>query len=164
MSGPVRLVAAALGAALLSALAIACGGTSSSSATRAAPSVVEGSPDLGSGDGDRGDNGQMDWQATSEPDTYEPAAPEPEQPGPEPSSAPLPAQLTPAEIARIKALIVQASIDAYEGSCPCPDSEARDGSRCGGRSAYSRAGGEAPLCYPEDVSDEMVYEYWASQH
>jgi hypothetical protein len=35
----------------------------------------------------------------------------------------------------------------YDGPCPCPDSIASDGSRCGKRSAYSRTGGAAPACY-----------------
>jgi len=47
----------------------------------------------------------------------------------------------------------------YSGNCPCPYSTARNGSRCGRRSAYSREGGAEPLCYPQDVSAEMVKEY-----
>ena len=35
----------------------------------------------------------------------------------------------------------------YSDSCPCPYSIARDGSTCGARSAYSRAGGTSPQCY-----------------
>jgi hypothetical protein len=164
MSGRARLVAA-VSAALLPALLVACGGTSSGSAKMTTPSVMEAGPDFGPGDGEPGDSGQlMDSQVPAEPEAYGPEAPEPEQPGAEPAPPPSPPPLTPAEIESIKALLVQASIDAYEGSCPCPYSEARDGSTCGGRSAYSRAGGEEPLCYPEDVSDEMVYVYWASRH
>lgn len=61
--------------------------------------------------------------------------------------------------AQIKKLLIDESIAAYSGNCPCPYSSARNGSRCGRRSAWSRAGGEAPLCYPKDVSAEMVQEY-----
>ena len=59
----------------------------------------------------------------------------------------------------IKQKIIQQSIDSYPGNCPCPYNTASNGSRCGKRSAYNRAGGYAPLCYPEDVSDRMVKEF-----
>ena len=59
----------------------------------------------------------------------------------------------------IKQKIIKESIDSYPGNCPCPYNTASNGSRCGKRSAYNRAGGYAPLCYPEDVSDRMVREY-----
>ena len=60
---------------------------------------------------------------------------------------------------KIKQKIIQQSIENYPGNCPCPYNTASNGSRCGKRSAYNRAGGYAPLCYPEDVSDRMVREY-----
>ena len=59
----------------------------------------------------------------------------------------------------IKQKIIQQSIQAYSENCPCPYNTARNGSRCGKRSAYNRVGGAAPLCYPEDVSDRMVKEF-----
>ncbi|OOW09988.1 hypothetical protein [Acinetobacter sp. MF4640] len=59
----------------------------------------------------------------------------------------------------IKKEIIQQSIQMYSGNCPCPYNTARNGSRCGKRSAYNRVGGAAPLCYPEDVSDRMVKEF-----
>jgi hypothetical protein len=46
---------------------------------------------------------------------------------------------------------IRQSIAAYSGSCPCPYSTDRAGRRCGGRSAHSRGGGAAPLCFPADV-------------
>ncbi len=46
---------------------------------------------------------------------------------------------------------IRQSIAAYSGSCPCPYSVDRAGRRCGARSAYSRPGGAAPLCYASDV-------------
>lgn len=61
--------------------------------------------------------------------------------------------------AQIKKLLIDESIAAYDGNCPCPYSLARNGSRCGKRSAYSREGGAAPLCYPNDVTSEMVQAY-----
>ena len=59
----------------------------------------------------------------------------------------------------IKKFIIQESISQYPGNCPCPYNSARNGSRCGGRSAYSRAGGYSPICYPEDVTKEMIKRY-----
>ena len=59
----------------------------------------------------------------------------------------------------IRQLLIQQSIRSYSGSCPCPYNTARNGSRCGGRSAYSKPGGASPLCYAKDVSDAMVERY-----
>ena len=59
----------------------------------------------------------------------------------------------------IKQKIIKESIESYPGNCPCPYNTARNGSRCGKRSAYNRAGGYAPLCYPEDVSEKMIKEF-----
>lgn len=61
--------------------------------------------------------------------------------------------------AQVKQKIVKQSIASYSGNCPCPYNSARNGSRCGGRSAYSRGGGAAPLCYPSDVSKADVEAY-----
>ena len=63
--------------------------------------------------------------------------------------------------AEIRKLLIQQSIDSYSGSCPCPYNRARNGSRCGKRSAYSKPGGAEPLCYDNDVTDEMVERYRA---
>jgi hypothetical protein len=76
----------------------------------------------------------------------------------EPSEAKTPKKTPPSD-AQIKQLLIDESIAAYSGNCPCPYNTARNGSRCGRRSAYSREGGEAPLCYPKDVSAEMVQSY-----
>jgi hypothetical protein len=59
----------------------------------------------------------------------------------------------------IRDLIIRQSIATYPGNCPCPYNLDRAGRRCGARSAYSKPGGRAPLCYPGDVSDEMVAKY-----
>jgi hypothetical protein len=61
--------------------------------------------------------------------------------------------------AAIAQLIIEESISSYPGNCPCPYNSARNGSRCGKRSAYNRAGGYSPLCFKEDVSKDMVQEY-----
>lgn len=65
--------------------------------------------------------------------------------------------------AQVKQRIIQESIDAYPGNCPCPYNTASNGSSCGRRSAYSRDGGYAPLCYPADVNSSMVKE-WRANH
>jgi len=52
--------------------------------------------------------------------------------------------------------IIAESISGYSGSCPCPESRDRAGRRCGRRSAYSKPGGAAPICYPGDVSRAMI--------
>lgn len=61
--------------------------------------------------------------------------------------------------AQVKREIVQASIASYPGSCPCPYNTDRAGRSCGRRSAYSRAGGYSVVCYPGDVTPEMVKAY-----
>jgi hypothetical protein len=38
----------------------------------------------------------------------------------------------------------------------------RNGHACGGRSAYSRPGGYAPICYSQDVTPEMIRR-WRAQ-
>lgn len=59
----------------------------------------------------------------------------------------------------IKQELIRESISRYSGSCPCPYNTDRAGRRCGRRSAYSRPGGSAPLCYEGDVSQAMVDKY-----
>lgn len=55
--------------------------------------------------------------------------------------------------------IITNSIASYPGRCPCPYNRDRAGRRCGGRSAYNRAGGYAPLCFQQDVTAEMISKY-----
>ena len=64
--------------------------------------------------------------------------------------------------AQVRQAIIEESISSYPGNCPCPYNYASNGSRCGGRSAYSRPGGYSPLCYPSDVSQAMVDAYSAT--
>jgi hypothetical protein len=64
--------------------------------------------------------------------------------------------------AAVAAIIVQASRDQYHAGgrpCACPDDSMRNGRACGGRSAYSRPGGAAPLCYSSDVPAAMIESY-----
>ena len=65
--------------------------------------------------------------------------------------------------AQIKQRIIKQSIAAYPGSCACPYNSARNGSSCGRRSAWSRGGGYAPVCYAGDVSRTQVNS-WRAAH
>ena len=65
-------------------------------------------------------------------------------------------ELTDAQIRRI--LIAESRAES-SGNCPCPYDTDRAGRRCGKRSAYSREGGAAPLCYDRDVTPEMIRAY-----
>lgn len=61
--------------------------------------------------------------------------------------------------AKVKQQIIAESIAAYPGRCPCPYNTAKNGSACGGRSAWSRKGGYAPICYEREISSEMVRKW-----
>lgn len=52
--------------------------------------------------------------------------------------------------------IIAESLDSYPSSCACPYSRDRAGRRCGKRSAYSKPGGYAPVCFPGDVTRAMI--------
>jgi hypothetical protein len=94
-----------------------------------------------------------------------------EPPTPRPSAAPAtvprrverpaPPALTDAKIV---SRLIAASLASYPGNCPCPDNVDRAGRCCGGRSAYSRPGGYAPLCYPHDVTPAMIQLYRQRGH
>ena len=55
--------------------------------------------------------------------------------------------------------IISESIANYSGNCPCPYNSAANGSSCGRRSAYSKAGGYVPICYAQDVTPAMISTY-----
>jgi len=61
--------------------------------------------------------------------------------------------------AQIVQAVIDESIAKYKGSCPCPYNKDRAGRNCGARSAYSKPGGAAPLCYAKDVTSKMIEEY-----
>lgn len=67
----------------------------------------------------------------------------------------------PRDIAAARKAIIQQSINAYSGSCPCPYFRDRAGRRCGKRSAWNRRGGYAPLCYDSDVSEARLRAHFA---
>jgi hypothetical protein len=64
---------------------------------------------------------------------------------------------------QVKREIIRESIESYPSNCPCPENRARNGSRCGKRSAWSKAGGYAPICYENEVSKEMIND-WRKQN
>jgi len=61
--------------------------------------------------------------------------------------------------AQVRQQIINASIASYPGRCPCPYHSAKNGSACGGRSAWSRPGGYAPICYEREITGEMVRQW-----
>ena len=65
------------------------------------------------------------------------------------------------DITAARQAIIRQSISSYPGSCACPYNRDRAGRRCGGRSAWSRPGGYAPICYHSDVTDARLASYFA---
>ena len=63
----------------------------------------------------------------------------------------------------VKQAVIKESIENYPGKCPCPYNTARNGSLCGNRSAWSRAGGYAPICYEKEVTKQMISD-WKATH
>lgn len=55
--------------------------------------------------------------------------------------------------------IIAESVASYPGTCACPYSTDRRGRRCGNRSAYSKPGGYAPICFAQDVTKSMLEAY-----
>lgn len=95
---------------------------------------------------------------TSSPSLNRVNAPDKAPPTPE-SRHRIDAALTAATIA---AILIKASRDQYHATgkpCACPDDVMRNGRACGGRSAYSRPGGAAPICYTHDVTTAMIDAY-----
>jgi hypothetical protein len=65
--------------------------------------------------------------------------------------------------AQVRQKMIAESIAEYSDRCSCPYNLASNGSHCGKRNAWSKAGGYAPLCYPQDISEEMA-KAWRQQH
>jgi hypothetical protein len=64
--------------------------------------------------------------------------------------------------AAVVAAMIAASIANYKSMgkpCPCPEDKTANGRSCGGNSAWSRPGGYKPLCYPTDVTPDMILAY-----
>jgi hypothetical protein len=80
-----------------------------------------------------------------------------------PGSGAKQAALTDQEISE---LIVHRSRQSYHSTgrpCACPDDLARNGTRCGMRSAYSRPGGASPKCYLLDITTADIAAFRAHQ-
>ena len=60
---------------------------------------------------------------------------------------------------QIRQALIQQSLAAYPGNCACPYNVDRAGRQCGRRSAYSKQGGYAPLCYASDITPEMIASF-----
>lgn len=80
-----------------------------------------------------------------------------------PTGAQRDAQRKPLTDEEVKQAVIRESLAQYPGPCPCPYNIARNGSRCGMRSAYSRPGGEEPICYERNVTSWMVAA-WRRRH
>lgn len=95
------------------------------------------------------------WMATRFLSSTKPAAEEAKPTKPKPTEVkPLPTP-TVSDAAIVQRIIAQ-SIASYPGSCPCPYNTDRGGRRCGKRSAYSKPGGYAPICFAGDVTQAMI--------
>lgn len=64
---------------------------------------------------------------------------------------------------QIRQHIIDESVASYPGVCACPFNTARNGSSCGRRSAWSKQGGYAPVCYKKEISSQQVAE-WRKGH
>lgn len=60
---------------------------------------------------------------------------------------------------QIAEMLIRESIRNYSGNCPCPYNVMRNGKLCKGHSAWSKPGGESPLCYRDDVTAELIREW-----
>lgn len=65
----------------------------------------------------------------------------------------------PMEVEDLDTKIMDNSILAYPGRCPCPYSENADGYECGVEAAYYKPGGFRIYCYPEDVRGQLHIFY-----
>jgi hypothetical protein len=64
--------------------------------------------------------------------------------------------------AQLKSQIIKQSVSSYLdtiGNCPCPYNRDKAGRSCGKRSAWSKAGGNSPTCFSNDVTKEMLEHY-----
>lgn len=102
-------------------------------------------------------NGTSGWVSSRYVVQQQPAAPRPTTP--RAPAAPIKAPSY--NRAEVVQAIIDQSIRATGGNCPCPYNRDRAGRRCGGRSAYSRPGGAAPICFAEQVTEQMVERYVA---
>jgi hypothetical protein len=66
--------------------------------------------------------------------------------------------------AQITKQIIAASIAGYSDRCPCPYSQKRNGASCGRSSAHDRPGGATVICYPHEVTAELIQAHRATMN
>jgi len=59
--------------------------------------------------------------------------------------------------------VVNWAIANYAGACACPFSLSDLGSECGAQSAWSLQLPNAPVCYPSQVTSDMIAQYLATR-
>jgi hypothetical protein len=96
------------------------------------------------------------WMSTRRLSTKAPETEEDDEEVPEVKPKGLPGAL---DTAAIAAALIARSIASYPGNCACPYHEDRAGRSCGRRSAHSRGGGRAPLCFATDIKPEALAAY-----
>ncbi len=57
--------------------------------------------------------------------------------------------------------VVNWAIANYNGACPCPFSLDNFGNQCGDQSAWVLKALNAPVCYPSEVTSDMIAKYLA---
>jgi hypothetical protein len=80
-----------------------------------------------------------------------------QNPSPAERSAMSDAQIVQAIIGRSRAM------RQIQEPCACPDDRDRDGRICGRNSAYHKHGKRAPLCFPRDVTPQMIKDFRAGK-
>lgn len=63
---------------------------------------------------------------------------------------------------QIRRALIASSIESYlltQGNCPCPYLRDAADRHCGKMSAYCKPQGEQPLCFDEDITQEMLQRY-----
>ena len=63
------------------------------------------------------------------------------------------------ETNKLKQQMIDESIANYPGKCACPYQIMSNGKRCGKFSAYSKPGGYDPLCYFNDITENIIASY-----
>ncbi len=57
--------------------------------------------------------------------------------------------------------VVNWAIANYNGDCPCPFSLNSFGEDCGAQSAWALQALNAPVCYPSEVTSDMIAQFLA---
>ncbi len=58
----------------------------------------------------------------------------------------------------VRQLIINGNISSFQGECPCPYHNDKNGNKCGENSAYNQNPGEIK-CYPGDISDQELKQF-----